>query len=93
MLEELIYVSPKSGRAVCREAGQPYHNKLLKLPAFLLNSEAAGNDNHTMVFDTDEITDGIDLCGYFLEKYFFSTHNITQPQARERFVRMMGERE
>lgn len=33
--EDLIYVSPKSGRAVSREAGAPYHDKMLKLPPSL----------------------------------------------------------
>jgi DNA repair protein RecO (recombination protein O) len=33
---DLVYVSPKSGRAVSKEAGEPYKEKLLKLPAFLL---------------------------------------------------------
>ncbi|MBL4802624.1 MAG: DNA repair protein RecO, partial [Emcibacter sp.] len=33
--DDLIYVSPKSGRAVSAEAGRPYHDKLLPLPAFL----------------------------------------------------------
>src|SRR6266481_5399940 len=32
---ELVYVSPKSGRAVSREAGEPWRDKLLALPAFL----------------------------------------------------------
>jgi DNA repair protein RecO (recombination protein O) len=35
-VEDLLYVSPKSGRAVSRQAGEPYQDKLLKLPAFLL---------------------------------------------------------
>jgi DNA repair protein RecO (recombination protein O) len=34
--DDLIYVSPKSGRAVCRNAGAPYREKMLPLPAFLL---------------------------------------------------------
>ena len=33
--DELVYVSPKSGRAVSREAGEPYRERLLPLPAFL----------------------------------------------------------
>src|SRR5690606_18878049 len=33
--DDLVYVSPKSGRAVSREAGTPWHDKLLALPAFL----------------------------------------------------------
>src|SRR6516162_5227918 len=32
---ELIYVSPKSGRAVSRAAGEPWKDQLLPLPAFL----------------------------------------------------------
>ena len=34
--ENLIYVSPRSGQAVSRDAGEPYRDKLLPLPAFLL---------------------------------------------------------
>ena len=33
---DLAYVSPRSGRAVSRDAGAPYCSKLLKLPAFLV---------------------------------------------------------
>ena len=33
--EGLVWVSPKTGRAVSREAGAPYADKLLPLPAFL----------------------------------------------------------
>lgn len=36
--EDLVYVSPKSGRAVSAAAGEPYRDKLLKLPTFLLPS-------------------------------------------------------
>ncbi|MFT6775093.1 MAG: DNA repair protein RecO (recombination protein O) [Paracoccaceae bacterium] len=33
--QDLVWVSPKSGRAVSRAAGAPYADKLLALPAFL----------------------------------------------------------
>lgn len=33
--ENLTYISPKSGRAVCADAGEPYKDKLLKYPADL----------------------------------------------------------
>ena len=36
---ELVYVSPKSGRAVSRAAGEPWRDKLLRLPAFLGEGE------------------------------------------------------
>src|ERR1700760_3211669 len=32
---ELIYVSPKSGGAVSRQAGDPWRDRLLRLPPFL----------------------------------------------------------
>ena len=36
---DLVYVSPRSGRAVSRDAGQPYCDRLLKLPRFLLEED------------------------------------------------------
>lgn len=38
---DLVYVSPKSGRAVSREAGEPWRDKLLPLPDFLRNETSA----------------------------------------------------
>jgi DNA repair protein RecO (recombination protein O) len=60
--QELIYVSPKSGRAISRRAGEPYKDRLLPLPSFL---------NHFSITDTPslrEIADGFRLTGYFLER-------------------------
>src|SRR5439155_3159632 len=37
--DDLVYVSPKSGRAVSREAGAPWHDRLLRLPRFLLGRD------------------------------------------------------
>src|SRR3954463_7652787 len=39
---ELVYVSPKSGGAVSRRAGEPYRDRLLPLPAFLRQGERQG---------------------------------------------------
>src|ERR1039458_4500162 len=57
----LIYVSPKSGRAVSRTAGEPWADKLLRLPAFLLDRDAlpAGRD----------LADGFALTGFFLARH------------------------
>lgn len=82
--EDLIYVSPKSGRAVCREAGKPYSDKLLKLPEFLISSS-----HRIEKTIASQIHDGLDLCSYFLDKYFFAPHNILQPHARARFTTML----
>ncbi|MFO0390086.1 MAG: DNA repair protein RecO [Alphaproteobacteria bacterium] len=42
--DDLIYVSPKSGRAVSRDAGEPYKEKMLALPEFLSPSSLKGSE-------------------------------------------------
>ena len=77
--ENLIYVSPKSGRAVSAEAGQIYKSKLLTLPAFLLNQGVAGGP--------EEIVDGLVLTGYFLERHVFGhLRSKSLPAARHRLL-------
>ena len=71
--DELIYVSPKSGRAVSREAGQPYHDKLLSLPQFLI-----GGGEISAI----DVRDGLHLSEFFLERYVLYPHNKKIPQAR-----------
>lgn len=57
--QELIYVSPKSGRAVCRTSGAPYHDKLFTLPAFLKDDETTKS--------IVEIQQAFAITSYFLE--------------------------
>lgn len=71
--DDLIYVSPKSGRAVSREAGRPYHDKLLALPPFLLGGGEVS---------VDDVRDGLHLSEFFLERYVLYPHNKKIPQAR-----------
>ena len=67
----LAYVSPKTGRAVSREKGLPYHQRLLPLPRFLWQkSPATPND----------LKQALNLTGYFLKQY---TINGTLPRHRE----------
>lgn len=73
VVDDLIYVSPKSGRAVSREAGRPYHDKLLPLPSFLL-----GGGEVTV----DDVRDGLHLCEYFLERHVLYPQNKKIPQSR-----------
>lgn len=79
--ENLIYVSPKSGRAVSADAGKPYHEKLLPLPAFLINTTS--NQNVT----AEDIRNGLALCHYFLHKYFLEPYGRVLPEARTRLER------
>jgi DNA repair protein RecO (recombination protein O) len=75
--DELTYVSPRSGRAVSRAAGEAYKDKLLALPAFLTTGGIAG---------TADVLRGLDLTGYFLERHVFWPHNKPLPPARQRFI-------
>lgn len=75
--EELRYVSPKSGRAVSAAAGEPYRERLLALPEFLLasrNSETTGND----------IVAGLELTAWFLRDRVLKPHDRDLPAARLR---------
>lgn len=85
--DELVYVSPKSGRAVSREAGAPYTDKLLALPAFLV----PGNGGSAAPTEQD-IADGFALTGYFFEKNIWRPRNMTPPQVRERLVAHLSRR-
>jgi DNA repair protein RecO (recombination protein O) len=75
---DLIYVSPKSGRAVSREAGQPWADKMLRLPAFLREHEAiaAGRD----------VSDGFALTGYFLSRHVLEPRGLALADERAHFI-------
>jgi DNA repair protein RecO (recombination protein O) len=82
-LDLLDYVSPRSGRAVSREAGAPYASRLLRLPQFLLGTQAGGAS-------TEEIMAGLTLTSHFLEKDVLAPHDKDMPLARGRFVDLIG---
>jgi DNA repair protein RecO (recombination protein O) len=77
--ENLVYVSPRSGRAVSAEAGAPYHDKLLRLPPFLRGTGA------TRLGQAD-ISDALALTGSFLETRVAEARNERLPDARGRLV-------
>ncbi len=81
-LEELAYVSPRSGRAVSLSGGADYRDKLFALPAFLLDDPAAAASNESGT----AIADGLRLTGHFLEQYAFGHHRSGVPPARTRLV-------
>ncbi len=75
--DDLIYVSPRSGRALSRDAGAPYKDKLLPLPAFLHSPVPA---------DRASVLAGLALTGWFLEAHVFREHGGQLPAARDRFI-------
>lgn len=76
----LTHVSPSSGRAV--DAGHPdalpYRDKLLPLPGFLIDPQAA--------ICAQDIADGFALTGWFLERRVLWPADRTLPEARTRLL-------
>jgi DNA repair protein RecO (recombination protein O) len=73
--EDLIYVSPKTGRAVSRTAGLAYRDRLLALPAFLKGTQAGRPDQ-------TDVVDGLRLTGFFLERHIFGPRGVGAPESR-----------
>lgn len=76
--QDLIYVSPKSGRAVSRDAGAPFHDKMLTLPPYLAGSGAG--------VDAESIVQGFRLTRYFLDLHVFGPRGIPVPDQRGSFL-------
>ena len=78
--ENLVYVSPKSGRAVSREAGEPYREKLLSLPAFL-------NGTAKAAVDRNSLSEAFQLTGTFLLRHVLEPRGLAIPEARASFLK------
>lgn len=76
--EELNYVSPKSGRAVSRAAGEPYADRMLRLPAFLREADAAPEGR--------DLADGFKLTGFFLNRYVLEPRGLALGDERAHFI-------
>ncbi len=75
---DLIYISPKTGRAVSRNAGEPYKSKLFRLPHHLLVDEIKPTKK--------DLIDVFSVTGHFLERYILAPLGKKLPSARTRFV-------
>jgi DNA repair protein RecO (recombination protein O) len=84
---ELIYVSPKSGAAVSRQAGEPWNDKLLRLPPFLRDGDD-GPDN----WSDQDLRDGFELTGRFLLRHVLEPRGQGHSEAREGFINALARR-
>jgi DNA repair protein RecO (recombination protein O) len=84
--EDLAYVSPRTGRAVSREAGAAYHEKLLPLPRFLWSRTNAPPT-------PEELRQAFDLTGYFFDRHVYEPRGLAPPPARERFLALLETRD
>ncbi len=79
--ENLIYVSPRSACAVSAEAGEPYKDKMLPLPAFLRGD--------TQEASADDALDGLRTTGHFIETRILHLTNKQLPEARLRVMEIL----
>lgn len=75
--DDLIAVSPRSGRAVTAAEAEPFAGKLLSLPRFVLEGGQAG---------WSEILDGLALTGHFLMRDVITDRLAPIAEARVRLV-------
>ena len=72
--DDLVYVSPKSGRAVSREAGEPWKDRLLPLPGFLVGADET--------LDGDSLIQGFRMTRFFLARHVWEPRAIDEPVSR-----------
>jgi len=86
--EDLVYVSPKSGRAVSRVAGEPWKDKLLPLPAFLGENDAGDGQQEIAPQDIShkDIAAGFALTGFFLVRHVLEPRGVALADARASFI-------
>jgi len=81
--ENLAYVSPRSGKAVSAEAGDPFQNRLFRLPAFLWAGGAA---------EPGDVIEGLKLAGFFLERHVFEPRGMRLPEQQDWIISALAER-
>lgn len=72
--QNLRYISPKTGRAVCAEAGAPYKDRLFAYPQYIAEKNYRPHG--------EEIADVLTMTGSFLQKNFLNQHNLRLPENR-----------
>ena len=77
--QDLIYVSPKSGRAVSRKAAGEWMERLLPLPSFLRNKFETA--------DNEDILNSLKTTGHFLSSWLATSLGERKlPEARNRLI-------
>jgi DNA repair protein RecO (recombination protein O) len=76
---DLVYVSPRSGRAVSAEAGEAYKDRLLALPPFL-------RGRATAPVTAEDVRAGFALTGHFLDARVLRPREMPMPDTRGRLL-------
>ena len=82
-IDNLAFVSPKSGRAVCLSEGLPYQDKLFKYPHFILDKN--------IVASKEDMLNALKMTGFFLKKNFFDAHGLQFPLSRANLQEILND--
>lgn len=80
--DNLVYVSPRSGKAVSVEAGEPFRDRLFRLPSFLREGGAA---------TPRDVIEGLRLSAYFLQRHLFEPRGVSFPEQQDWIIRTLAE--
>lgn len=83
--DDLAFVSPKSGRAVSREAGRPWADRMLPLPAFLRRGAGIRPD-------LAAIEDAFRLSAFFFARHVYEPRGLDAPEARAGLIAALRKR-
>lgn len=78
-MDDLSHVSPRTGRAVSRDAALPYGDRLLRLPPFLLGHQTGAPS-------PGDLADAFRLTGHFLAQSVLEPHRRAIPAARHHYA-------
>lgn len=76
---DLVWVSPRSGRAVSAPAGEPYRDQLLALPRFLRPGESVPVSRR-------DVAEGLALTRHFLVSRVLTPRDLELPEARHQLA-------
>ena len=83
--DDLVFVSPRTGRAVSAAAGAPYRDRLFALPAFLRDARPG----HPT---PEEVIAGLRLTGHFLQRHILEPRDLAAPGARALLIERLSRR-
>lgn len=96
-LEDLVYISPRTGRAVSRAEGLPYHDKLLPLPEWLhpayIRTPSVKGSNTPQKSERETLEAALvclKVTGFFLNRWVFEPIRKPLPTSRGHFLDALG---
>jgi DNA repair protein RecO (recombination protein O) len=81
--DDLAWVSPRTGRAVSAQAGEPWKDRLLPLPRFLISAQEPVGPG--------DVGAGLAITGRFLEQFVFGVVSRPLPPARVRLAEILAD--